>query len=59
MAGSLQVRGEFRQLHAASRAATEGKMSVDQLIDFLTTMARLSSVTPPQKTLVPYSIVRI
>jgi hypothetical protein len=59
MAASVEVREEFRRLGSASRAATEGRMSVDHLLGFLTTMPRLSAVPPPKKAFVPYTDVRL
>ena len=59
LANSSTLRDEFRQLRAASYAGIEKPMDIDQLLSFLTTMARLCSVPPSQKAFVPYTVVRI
>ncbi len=56
---SSTVREEFRQLRMASRLGPEGPVNVDNLLSFLNTMARLSTVKVPPKPFVPYTIVRI
>ena len=56
---SSSVREEFRQLRMASRLGPEGPVNVDNLLSFLNTMARLSTVKAIPKTFFPYTIVRI
>ena len=56
---SSTVREEFRQLRMASRLGPEGPVNVDNLLSFLNTMARLSTVKAISKPFVPYTIVRI
>ena len=56
---SSTVREEFRQLRMASRPRPEKRVNVDELLSFLTAMARLSTVETVPKTFVPYTIVRI
>ncbi|MCZ6562939.1 MAG: hypothetical protein O6948_08465 [Deltaproteobacteria bacterium] len=43
----------------ASRLGPEGPVNVDNLLSFLNTMARLSTVKAIPKTFFPYTIVRI
>ncbi len=56
---SSTIREEFRQLRMASRFGPERRVNVDDLLSFLTTMARLSTAKAIPKTFVPYTIVRI
>ncbi len=56
---SSTIRDEFRQLRMASRLGPEGRVNVDNLLSFLNTMARLSTVKAIPKPFVPYTIVRI
>ena len=56
---SSTVREEFRQLRMASRLRPEGPVNVDNLVSFLTTMARLSTLKVRPNPFVPYTIVRI
>ncbi len=56
---SSTVREEFRQLRMASRLGPDGPVNVDNLLSFLNTMARLSTVKVRPKPFVPYTIVRI
>lgn len=59
MAASAAVRGEFEQLRAATRRPFAQPTDVDWLLDFLTTMSRLS--VPPQspRPFVAYARVRL
>lgn len=57
MAASASIREEFEQLRAASRCPPGQPMDVDQLLDFLTTISRLSTQPLPPRPFVPYSRV--
>ena len=57
MAASAAIREEFEQLRAASRLPRSQPVDLDQLLDFLTTMARLCPTPPPPRPFVPYSCV--
>ena len=59
MAASATLREEFNRLRAASRCPPGQPMDVDQLLDFLTTMSRLSSQPPSPRPFLPYSRVRL
>jgi len=59
MASSSVIREEFRQLRKSSYPGTETVVDIDQLLGFLTTMSRLSSVPPSYKSFVSYNTVRI
>jgi hypothetical protein len=58
MAGSASLREEFRAMERNSRAI-DGRLSVDHLIQWLTTMARTSPVSAKPRPLVRYMNVRI
>lgn len=53
------IRDEFRQLRKSSYSDPEKPVDIDQLLSFLTTMSRLSSVPAQPRAFVPYANVRI
>lgn len=57
MAQSEAIREEFCRLKAASRLDPTQPVDLDQLLDFLTTMSRLSAQPLPQRPFVAYSRV--
>ena len=59
MASSSVIRDEFRQLRKSSYSDPEKPVDIDQLLSFLTTMSRLSSVPAQPRAFVPYANVRI
>lgn len=59
MARSSVIRDEFRQLRKSSYSDPEKPVDIDQLLSFLTTMSRLSSVPTPPRAFVSYTNVRI
>lgn len=55
MAQSEAVRKEFEMLEAASRFSPDEPVNLDQLLNFLTTMARLCPTPPPPRPFVTYT----
>ena len=58
MAGSASLREEFRAMVRNSRAI-DGRLSVDQLIQWLTAMARTCRVSAKPRPFVRYTNVKI
>jgi len=58
MAGSSSLREEFRAVERNSRAI-DGRLSVDQLIQWLTAIARTSPVSAKPRPIVRYTNVKI
>lgn len=58
MAGSASLKEEFRVLRRNSRAI-EGRLSVDQLIQWLSAMARVEPVPAKPRTFVDYPNVKL
>ena len=56
-ANSEALRRDFRLLRTPPRFDPATPIDLDQLLDFLTTMSRLSSLPPPTRPFVPYSRV--
>lgn len=59
MAASAAIREEFERLRSGSRRPFAQPTDVDWLLDFLTTMSRLSAQPMPPRPFVPYSRVRL
>jgi len=59
LAGSAEIREEFRRLRSASNRGDGGAVPIDHLLSFLTAMTRLSSLPARPRPFVPYSKVRI
>jgi len=57
MAASPAIREEFERLRAGSRRPFAQPADVDWLLDFLTTMSRLSATPVSPRPFVPYSRV--
>jgi len=58
MAGSASLKEEFRALRRNSQAI-EGRLSVDQLIQWLSAMARACPVAAKPRTFVDYPNVKL
>jgi hypothetical protein len=58
MAGSASLREEFRTMERNSRAI-DARLSVDQFIQWLTAMARISPVSAKPRPFVRYTNVKI
>ena len=57
MASSKALREEFERLRAASAFPRSQPVNLDQFIDFLTTMSRLSPTPLPPRTPITYTCV--
>ena len=57
MAASAAIREEFERLRTGSRRPFAQPADVDWLLNFLTTMSRLSTRPVPPRPLMPYSRV--
>ncbi len=59
MAASAEVREEFRRVRSLSQLPLDRPVDLDELVRFLTTMSRVSTVAPKPRPFVEYTRIKL